>query len=67
MGQPGTRTPDWSGQEKNPYLYAEGNPVNRIDPEGLLDRGRWRRSGRTVPAKAARVPDTVASAAPEWE
>ncbi|SES18892.1 RHS repeat-associated core domain-containing protein [Streptomyces qinglanensis] len=29
--------PDPSGQEKNPYLYAEGDPVNRIDPGGLLD------------------------------
>ncbi|MFJ9130007.1 RHS repeat-associated core domain-containing protein [Streptomyces sp. NPDC102340] len=29
--------PDPSGQEKNPYLYAEGDPVNRIDPTGLLD------------------------------
>ncbi|WP_345984086.1 RHS repeat-associated core domain-containing protein [Streptomyces sp. DSS69] len=28
-------TPDPSGQEKNPYLYAEGDPVNRIDPIGL--------------------------------
>ncbi|MFI9809443.1 RHS repeat-associated core domain-containing protein [Streptomyces sp. NPDC052301] len=28
--------PDASGQEKNPYLYAEGDPVNRIDPQGLL-------------------------------
>lgn len=28
-------TPDPSGQEKNPYLYAEGDPVNRIDPSGL--------------------------------
>ncbi|MFJ4714027.1 RHS repeat-associated core domain-containing protein [Streptomyces sp. NPDC088785] len=27
---------DPSGQEKNPYLYAEGDPVNRIDPQGLL-------------------------------
>ncbi|WP_247613070.1 RHS repeat-associated core domain-containing protein [Streptomyces galbus] len=27
--------PDPSGQEKNPYLYAEGDPVNRIDPSGL--------------------------------
>ncbi|MER7663569.1 RHS repeat-associated core domain-containing protein, partial [Streptomyces sp. NPDC096193] len=27
--------PDPSGQEKNPYLYAEGDPVNRIDPTGL--------------------------------
>ncbi|MEV6042598.1 RHS repeat-associated core domain-containing protein [Streptomyces xanthochromogenes] len=26
--------PDPSGQEKNPYLYAEGDPVNRIDPNG---------------------------------
>jgi RHS repeat-associated protein len=29
-------SPDPSGQEKNPYLYAEGDPVNRIDPTGLL-------------------------------
>jgi RHS repeat-associated protein len=28
--------PDPSGREKNPYLYAEGDPVNRIDPEGTL-------------------------------
>ncbi|WP_241269270.1 RHS repeat-associated core domain-containing protein [Streptomyces chrestomyceticus] len=28
--------PDPSGQEKNPYLYAEGDPVNRIDQRGLL-------------------------------
>ncbi|MGW0412240.1 RHS repeat-associated core domain-containing protein [Streptomyces collinus] len=27
---------DPSGQEENPYLYAEGDPVNRIDPNGLL-------------------------------
>ncbi|GHA71466.1 hypothetical protein GCM10010372_83090 [Streptomyces tauricus] len=27
--------PDPSSQEKNPYLYAEGDPVNRIDPNGL--------------------------------
>ncbi|WP_237500793.1 RHS repeat-associated core domain-containing protein [Streptomyces sp. SID8370] len=26
---------DPSGQEANPYLYAEGDPVNRIDPSGL--------------------------------
>ncbi|MFB7931967.1 RHS repeat-associated core domain-containing protein [Streptomyces sp. NPDC056039] len=29
-------SPDPSGQEKNPYLYAEGDPVNRIDPHGTL-------------------------------
>ncbi|MDH6229393.1 RHS repeat-associated core domain-containing protein [Streptomyces sp. MJP52] len=32
-------SPDPSGQEKNPYLYAEGDPVNRIDPTGLLSFG----------------------------
>ncbi|MFJ4343598.1 RHS repeat-associated core domain-containing protein, partial [Streptomyces sp. NPDC088915] len=28
--------PDPSGQEENSYLYAEGDPVNRIGPTGLL-------------------------------
>ncbi|MER7665355.1 RHS repeat-associated core domain-containing protein [Streptomyces sp. NPDC096193] len=32
-------SPDPSGQEKNPYLYAEGDPVNRIDPQGTLSFG----------------------------
>ncbi|WP_329014131.1 RHS repeat-associated core domain-containing protein [Streptomyces sp. NBC_00690] len=32
-------SPDPSGQEKNPYLYAEGDPVNRIDPTGLISIG----------------------------
>ncbi|MFJ6699347.1 RHS repeat-associated core domain-containing protein [Streptomyces sp. NPDC091272] len=32
-------SPDPSGQEKNPYLYAEGDPVNRIDPNGTLSFG----------------------------
>ncbi|RAJ76903.1 RHS repeat-associated protein [Streptomyces sp. PsTaAH-137] len=27
--------PDPSGQEQNPYLYAAGDPVNKIDPSGL--------------------------------
>ncbi|RZD62156.1 hypothetical protein C0Q58_17075 [Streptomyces albidoflavus] len=31
--------PDPSGQEKNPYLHAEGDPVNRIDPIGPLPMG----------------------------
>jgi RHS repeat-associated protein len=31
--------PDPSGQEQNPYLYAEGDPVNRIDPSGELSIG----------------------------
>jgi RHS repeat-associated protein len=28
--------PDPSGQEANPYLYVAGNPVNFVDPSGLL-------------------------------
>ncbi|MFG2595267.1 RHS repeat-associated core domain-containing protein [Streptomyces sp. NPDC048462] len=28
--------PDPSGQEQNPYLYAQGDPVNQIDPDGLF-------------------------------
>ncbi|MER6159536.1 RHS repeat-associated core domain-containing protein [Streptomyces sp. NPDC001868] len=37
--------PDPSGQEKNPYLYAAGDPINNSDPTGLfsfsdlLDKG----------------------------
>ncbi|MGA5252520.1 RHS repeat-associated core domain-containing protein [Streptomyces pseudogriseolus] len=27
--------PDPSGQETNPYLYADGDPVNKTDPTGL--------------------------------
>ncbi|PZX36038.1 RHS repeat-associated protein [Streptomyces sp. DvalAA-21] len=28
--------PDPSGQETNTYLYAEGDPINRTDPQGTL-------------------------------
>ncbi|MFI0269681.1 RHS repeat-associated core domain-containing protein [Streptomyces luteogriseus] len=27
--------PDPSGQETNPYLYADGDPINGVDPSGL--------------------------------
>ncbi|MER7148379.1 RHS repeat-associated core domain-containing protein [Streptomyces xanthochromogenes] len=49
--------PDPSGQEKNPYLYAEGDPVNRIDPNGLLSvggvlKGSLKWAGRATSGKA---------------
>ncbi|MFJ4918480.1 RHS repeat-associated core domain-containing protein [Streptomyces sp. NPDC088725] len=31
--------PDPSGRETNPYLYAAADPINHIDPEGLLSYG----------------------------
>ncbi|QOV37743.1 RHS repeat-associated core domain-containing protein [Streptomyces ferrugineus] len=31
--------PDPSGLSTNPYLYASGDPANRIDPSGLIDLG----------------------------
>ncbi|MFC8870180.1 RHS repeat-associated core domain-containing protein [Streptomyces sp. NPDC057148] len=40
--------PDPSGQETNPYLYAAGDPVNLVDPTGLLpipDVPDWLKSG----------------------
>ena len=38
--------PDPSGQETNPYLYAAGDPVNMIDPNGLGFVDGVRRIGR---------------------
>ncbi|MFF7270468.1 RHS repeat-associated core domain-containing protein [Streptomyces cyaneofuscatus] len=49
-------TPDPSGQEKNPYLYAEGDPVNRIDPTGLLSLGEGLGLAGTVVGLAALAP-----------
>ncbi|MFJ9621959.1 RHS repeat-associated core domain-containing protein [Streptomyces sp. NPDC101181] len=53
-------TPDPSGQEKNPYLYAAGDPVNRIDLTGLLSwddikKGgkKFLRGGKPAPAWVA--------------
>ncbi|GAA2075412.1 RHS repeat-associated core domain-containing protein [Actinomadura alba] len=48
--------PDLSGQEKNPYLYAEGDPVNRIDPTGLLSLGEGLGLAGTVVGLAALAP-----------
>ncbi len=45
-------SPDPSGQEKNPYLYAEGDPVNRIDPSGTL-------SLKSFAGKAMKKPGTA--------
>lgn len=33
--------PDPSGLETNPYLYASGDPTNRIDPSGLFSVGNF--------------------------
>ncbi|MCT7352983.1 DUF6531 domain-containing protein [Streptomyces sp. 15-116A] len=49
-------SPDPSGQEKNPYLYAEGDPVNRIDPTGLLSLGEGLGLAGTVVGLAALAP-----------
>ncbi|AKZ53084.1 Putative secreted protein [Streptomyces ambofaciens ATCC 23877] len=50
--------PDPSGQEENAYLYAGGDPINRVDPRGLdflgWDGGQW--------ARAAGVGASVAGA-----
>ncbi|WP_457745337.1 RHS repeat-associated core domain-containing protein [Streptomyces rubiginosohelvolus] len=53
-------TTDPSGQERNPYLYAAGDPVNRIDPTGLLSwddikKGgkKFLRGGKPAPAWVA--------------
>ncbi|MGW7276328.1 RHS repeat-associated core domain-containing protein [Streptomyces sp. NPDC054864] len=45
--------PDPSGQEKNPYLYAEGDPVNRIDPTGLYGISDFTKDIGAVAASAA--------------
>jgi len=47
---------DPSGQEKNPYLYAEGDPVNRIDPTELLSLGEGLGLAGTVVGLAAMAP-----------
>ncbi|HET6859639.1 MAG TPA: RHS repeat-associated core domain-containing protein [Streptomyces sp.] len=49
-------SPDPSGQEKNPYLYAEGDPVNRIDPSGLLSLGEGLGLAGTAIGLAALAP-----------
>ena len=46
--------PDPSGQEQNPYLYAEGDPVNRIDPTGLFSFSDALDVGSRIVGDAAR-------------
>ncbi|MEU0355804.1 RHS repeat-associated core domain-containing protein [Streptomyces cyaneofuscatus] len=54
-------TPDPSGQEKNPYLYAEGDPVNRIDPTGLWSAMDTINTTIAVVGLAAAIPTGGAS------
>ncbi|MEU8892520.1 RHS repeat-associated core domain-containing protein [Streptomyces sp. NPDC048442] len=53
---------DPSGQEKNPYLYAEGDPVNRIDPTGLFKLGAFLEATGAVVAGVAAGIVTVSTA-----
>ncbi|MET9987726.1 RHS repeat-associated core domain-containing protein, partial [Streptomyces rochei] len=48
--------PDPSGQEKNAYLYAGGDPVNNTDPSGLLSLGEGLGLAGTVIGLAALAP-----------
>ncbi|MEU1049405.1 RHS repeat-associated core domain-containing protein [Streptomyces sp. NPDC005897] len=53
--------PDPSGQEENPYLYAEGDPVNRTDPTGLFG---WGEIGGIVLGTAIGAAATVVTGNP---
>ncbi|WP_079194841.1 RHS repeat-associated core domain-containing protein [Streptomyces sp. CB02400] len=56
--------PDPSGQEENPYLYAAGDPVNRVDPTGLLwddIAGALKSGAKTVGRWAKPTPGYVAA------
>ncbi|MFC8596517.1 RHS repeat-associated core domain-containing protein [Streptomyces atroolivaceus] len=48
--------PDPSGKESNPYAYAAGDPVNRIDPSGLLSLGEGLGLAGTVVGLVALAP-----------
>ncbi|ONI77843.1 hypothetical protein ALI144C_30920 [Actinosynnema sp. ALI-1.44] len=48
--------PDPTGQERNPYNYASGDPINHSDPTGASTSSTWGAFiGGTIGTMAARV------------
>ncbi|MFD4880244.1 RHS repeat-associated core domain-containing protein [Streptomyces sp. NPDC058420] len=53
--------PDPSGKETNPYLYATGDPINRVDPTGLFG---WPEVGALVLGTAIGAAATLVTRSP---
>lgn len=47
----------------HPFAYASNNPVNRVDPSGLVD---WTMPGHGVPANPYRPPEVIRQQAIEY-